>query len=119
VVRAWDFGGGQQQQQRQQTTYNNNTNSGKPMLLAPAMNTFMWEHPLTRSQLDTVKSFAVRAGEREESQQSNSDEDSMIDVVRTIVPQVKTLACGEVGDGALASVDSILTVVKDVCKTIQ
>ncbi|EED92441.1 HAL3 halotolerance protein, partial [Thalassiosira pseudonana CCMP1335] len=56
--RAWDF--------------------GKPVILAPAMNTAMWDHPLTRKQLEKV------------------------DTVTIVQPAVKTLACGEVGAGALA-----------------
>ena len=43
VLRAWDFGHGKR--------------PGKPVVLAPAMNTAMWEHPLTQSQLTTLQSF--------------------------------------------------------------
>jgi len=37
VVRAWDL--------------------SQPLLFAPAMNTFMWEHPLTAQQVDVLKGF--------------------------------------------------------------
>ena len=88
VVRAWDFGHG--------------SRPGKPLLLAPAMNTAMYEHPVTAPQLETIQKFWNR--------EKNSD---IPDGVVVISPQVKTLACGEVGIGALASVDQIVTSVED------
>jgi len=69
VCRAWDF--------------------SKPMVLCPAMNTMMWEHPLTARQLDAVKSFRP-------------------DAVSVVVPVSKTLACGDSGTGALAAVPDII-----------
>jgi len=81
VLRAWDFG--------------YTTRKGKPLLLAPAMNTAMWEHPLTRSQLETIQGFwnSERSGDC---------------LIWTAKPQVKALACGEIGTGAMASVDYIV-----------
>lgn len=74
-VRAWDF-------------------KKCPLLLAPAMNTLMWEHPVTRPQLDAVKAFG--------------------DLVIVIPPKGDSmLACGEVGAGALASVDDIIHAVRE------
>jgi phosphopantothenoylcysteine decarboxylase len=86
VVRAWDFGHGER--------------PGKPLILAPAMNTAMWNHPITLRQLTAIQSFW------------NVDRTSS-NQVKIVAPQVKTLACGEVGDGALASVDEILQIVKE------
>lgn len=91
VVRAWDFG---------QTS-----RPGKPMVLAPAMNTAMWQHPLTRQQLSTIMQFYS-----EEKQQSHF---VLVD------PQVKQLACGEEGDGALASVARILEAVKESLAAVE
>lgn len=82
VLRAWDFGHGERR--------------GKPVILAPAMNTAMWQHPLTESQLATFQSFAA------------SDQ-----LIQVVPPQVKTLACGEVGTGALAPVEHIIQEVGD------
>ena len=81
-IRAWDFGHGKR--------------PGKPLILAPAMNTAMWEHPLTQSQLNTIKTFwnLNRQGENG---------------IIIVEPQSKKLACGEIGTGALASVSDILT----------
>ena len=78
VLRAWDLG-------------HHVERPAKPIVLAPAMNTAMWQHPLTQQQLQTIQSF------------SSKDKD----VVKIVTPMVKTLACGEVGQGALASVDDI------------
>jgi len=43
VVRAWDF--------------------GKPMLVAPAMNTFMWDSPFTAKQLNVLRELGVHVME--------------------------------------------------------
>ncbi len=53
----------------------------KPMFIAPAMNTAMWEHPITETHLSTLRSWGVKV----------------------INPVVKTLACGDKGVGAMAS----------------
>ena len=79
TLRAWDF---------------ENT---KPVVLAPAMNTAMWEHPLTSMQLNTVKSFGR---------------------VVVVQPVAKTLACGEVGVGALAELDDITSTTRQCLKHI-
>jgi len=114
VARAWDFGHYQPQPQQPTATSksnncnnNNNMNLGKPVLLAPAMNTAMWEHPLTQQQLQTIQSFA---GEQASSL-SSSGRGALVQI---IAPQSKLLACGEVGVGALASVDEILQSVRNV-----
>lgn len=81
VLRAWDYGHG--------------TRPGKPLLLAPAMNTAMWQHPLTQTQLTTIQSFW--------NLKTNPKNG-----IHIVDPQIKTLACGEVGTGALAPVQDIL-----------
>jgi phosphopantothenoylcysteine synthetase/decarboxylase len=89
VLRAWDFGHG--------------ARPGKPVILAPAMNTSMWEHPLTQVQLKTIQGFwnTTTCTQNE---------------IHVVSPQVKELACGEVGAGALASVDDILQAVNKVLR---
>jgi phosphopantothenoylcysteine decarboxylase len=71
VLRAWDF--------------------SKPCLLCPAMNTFMWDHPVTKPALDILRSWGWR----------------------TIDPVAKKLACNDVGTGALSPVDQIIQAVHD------
>lgn len=80
------------------------------------MNTAMWNHPLTAEHLSTIQGFSNTA--RSAGPQcigNHGDTNALVDTnaVRIIEPQVKTLACGEIGNGALASVDDILQVVSD------
>jgi len=66
VARAWDF--------------------NRPMMIAPAANTYMWEHPITNVHLQTLKNFNYSI----------------------IMPQRKMLACGTEGMGALADISEIV-----------
>ena len=60
------------------------------------MNTAMWEHPITQQQLETLKGFWNDA----------KNKTVIVD------PQVKVLACGDVGQGAMADVTTIVDVVR-------
>lgn len=64
----------------------------RPIVLAPAMNTLMWQHPATRRHLSQL---AADAG-------------SCLHVVE---PDSKQLACGDVGVGAMAAVAEIVAAV--------
>ncbi|KAJ3231115.1 hypothetical protein HDU81_003978 [Chytriomyces hyalinus] len=66
ILRAWDV--------------------SKPVLLAPAMNTHMYNHPLTGMHLDTVTKILG---------------------YKIIDPISKLLACGDIGIGAMAEVADI------------
>lgn len=66
VVRAWDL--------------------SKPFFFAPAMNTYMWQHPITAQQIDNLKSFGYKE-------------------IHCIS---KKLACGDEGFGAMAEVQTIV-----------
>ena len=63
---------------------------GKPLLVAPAMNSEMWSHPLTAPQLRVLT--------------------HTLGVV-VIPPAARLLACGDVGVGAMASVGDIVEAV--------
>lgn len=67
---------------------------GRPVLLAPAMNTLMWEHPATARHLEQVRADLGAS-------------------YRLVPPQVKKLACDDVGLGALASREDILQAVAE------
>ncbi|CAL5222125.1 g4443 [Coccomyxa viridis] len=70
VFRAWDF--------------------SRPLLVAPAMNTFMWDSPFTGAQLEVLQKLGV-----------------------SIIPPIsKKLACGDVGNGALAEPAAIAEAVR-------
>ncbi|KAI1616399.1 phosphopantothenoylcysteine decarboxylase [Exophiala viscosa] len=73
VVRAWDTMGLVDMKK-------------KRILVAPAMNTAMWRHPITKKQIKVLE------------QDWGSGDDGWITVLR---PMEKELACGDVGDGAM------------------
>jgi phosphopantothenoylcysteine decarboxylase len=71
VIRAWD-------------------SKDKPLLVAPAMNTVMWEHSLTQEQLNILRNRDV-----------------------VVIPTVsKRLACGDIGYGAMATPETIVGILK-------
>jgi phosphopantothenoylcysteine decarboxylase len=81
----------------------------RPVLLAPAMNTLMWDHPLTSRHLRQLAGDAP----------VDLDLESLVDWINVncaklqIVPPVsKRLACGDIGVGALASVEEIVAAVQ-------
>jgi phosphopantothenoylcysteine decarboxylase/phosphopantothenate--cysteine ligase len=68
--------------------------STAPLIVAPAMNTRMWRHPATRANVETLKQRKV-----------------------TVLPVGEgDLACGEVGEGRLTDLDTILEAVASALK---
>jgi len=61
-----------------------------PFFVAPAMNTMMWSHPFTSKHLNLLSKLGIKI----------------------IYPISKKLACGDIGVGAMESVDNIVAVVK-------
>ena len=93
VWRAWDW--------------------ARPVVLAPAMNTLMWEHPLTRRHLlqlggDLAGALPPPAASAEEA---IAWIHSATPRLRVVGPQSKKLACGDVGMGGLAEVADIAAAV--------
>ncbi|PIK54312.1 putative phosphopantothenoylcysteine decarboxylase [Apostichopus japonicus] len=77
VMRAWD--------------------NHKPLLFCPAMNTFMWDHPITGSQINILKSWGYHE-----------------------VPCIKKkLACGDEGLGAMAEIETIVKAVTDALEVAE
>lgn len=66
----------------------------KPIVLAPAMNTDMWEHPLTQEHLNVLAKRHSR--------------------IKIVQPVSKMLACGVEGIGALAPAESVLSEINDL-----
>lgn len=62
-----------------------------PLLLAPAMNAQMWDHPATQANVATLRERGAQI----------------------ILPASGYLACGMVGDGRLAEIDAIVASVLD------
>lgn len=67
----------------------------KPVVLAPAMNTVMWENPFVQANIERIRQVG---GTR----------------FRFVEPVAKRLACGETGVGGLAEASAILDAVKRV-----
>jgi len=90
VWRAWDW--------------------SKPVVLAPAMNTLMWQHPFTKKHL---RSLAADFGAAHIP--GHFDEATLIAQIndrakylRIVAPISKALACGDVGVGAMAEVEAVV-----------
>lgn len=66
-----------------------------PVMIAPAMNVQMWQHPATVRNIVQLEQ----------------------DGIRVIAPQPGMLACGEVGDGRMADVEAIVTAACDFFTT--
>ena len=65
--------------------------SDKPILVAPTMNLFMWQHPATQANIATLRSRGVLQ----------------------VGPGSGDLACGEVGDGRMAEVPEIIAAIEE------
>jgi phosphopantothenoylcysteine decarboxylase len=70
IIRAWDW--------------------SNPMMLCPAMNTYMWDNKPTAEQITILKSWGAEI----------------------IAPIEKKLACNDIGMGAMAEVDDIIKAVQ-------
>ena len=89
---------------------------GRPAAIAPAMNTFMWEHPLTRRHL---RALAADAGAGHvpghlDDGATRAQINARSKTFRIVGPQVKALACGDVGDGAMADVADLVAAVREL-----
>jgi phosphopantothenoylcysteine decarboxylase/phosphopantothenate--cysteine ligase len=60
--------------------------NNKPLLVSPAMNSMMWNHPATRRNIAQIKA----------------------DGAQVIEPTSGTLACGEIGQGRMAEIETII-----------
>jgi len=82
----------------------------RPVILAPAMNTLMWEHRLSARHL---RQLAADAGAG--AAPDNLDLDSLVAWMnreclglKIVPPQTKRLACGDIGVGAMADLKEIV-----------
>jgi phosphopantothenoylcysteine decarboxylase len=94
IYRAWDF--------------------SKPLILAPAMNTLMWDSPVTLGHLRQLIEYRTTeplpAGWTLD--QAPAIYAQYVPKIILIPPQSKRLACGDVGVGAMAEVTQIAEVVR-------
>jgi len=68
-----------------------------PVLVAPAMNVNMWEHPATQESLATLRGRGVRV----------------------VAPDAGYLACGMTGPGRLAETEAIVAAVKEILTPVR
>lgn len=81
VIRAWDL--------------------NRPIVLAPSMNTYMWEHPVTQEHIEKI---------------SNWFTDGWSSNLSIVQPVEKKLVCGDVGIGAMADIQDIVNSVKNATR---
>lgn len=86
VVRAWDTGRGPGDDGKRRD---------RKILVAPAMNTHMWMHPLTESHLAVLRSW---------------------EWVKILDPVSKMLACGDLGVGGMMEAEDI---VQEVVRVLE
>jgi phosphopantothenoylcysteine decarboxylase len=82
LVRAWDF----DPQPAEEEGYR------KTVVVAPAMNTAMWKHPITSAQLETLRDWGFK-----------------------VLPvEKKLLACGDMGEGGMREWQMVVKEVSEV-----
>jgi phosphopantothenoylcysteine decarboxylase len=82
----------------------------RPMVLAPAMNTLMWEHPATGRHLAQIAADAGTAPPALALDDLVMWINTNCPKLRVVAPQNKRLACDDVGVGAMASVGDVIRV---------
>jgi phosphopantothenoylcysteine decarboxylase len=101
LFRAWDF--------------------RKPVVLAPAMNTLMWDSPVTKRHLCQLLDDR---GDGKPTGDWTLDEADTVFASHApslilVPPQAKKLACGDVGQGAMAEVVAIAEVVRTTLEMVD
>jgi phosphopantothenoylcysteine decarboxylase len=86
----------------------------RPVVLAPAMNTLMWEHPFTRRHLRSLAGDAgaghIPAHLTDELLIHQINDRSP--TLHVVAPITKALACGDTGVGAMAEIEAIVAAVE-------
>ncbi|KAG9683593.1 hypothetical protein KCU59_g24172, partial [Aureobasidium melanogenum] len=98
VVRAWDTTAVIDAQRPNLPSSLRTSTGKKPLLVAPAMNTAMWAHPVTHKHTAVL------------------DQEWGVDTggwIRLIRPVEKELACGDTGGGAMREWKDIVTIIRE------
>jgi phosphopantothenoylcysteine decarboxylase len=89
----------------------------RPVVLAPAMNTLMWTHPATARHLRQI------ASDMGTIPPDGLALDALVDWInrhgprlQILAPEDRRLACGDIGVGAMANVETIAERVKELLK---
>ena len=93
----------------------------KPVILAPAMNTHMWDHPMTRRQLRCIAADfgAGHVPGLMEDDALIAQLNARAKKFRIVAPVTKRLACGDTGVGAMAEPAVILTNLHDMLASLS
>jgi phosphopantothenoylcysteine decarboxylase len=86
----------------------------RPVVLAPAMNTLMWQHPLTGRHLRQLAADAAGRPAPERSSEGLIEWINAHATLRIVAPVTKQLACGDVGVGAMAEDEAIVATVNEL-----
>ena len=88
----------------------------RPVVLAPAMNTLMWQHPFTRRHLRAIAADfgAGHVPGHLADELLIAQINDRAKGFRIVAPIVKELACGDTGVGAMAEVPDVVTAVGEV-----
>ncbi|KAL9001222.1 MAG: hypothetical protein Q9169_000406 [Polycauliona sp. 2 TL-2023] len=90
VVRAWDTTG----------AIDDAAGAVKRIIVAPAMNTAMWLHPITKKQIKVL----------EEDWGADARSDGWVEILK---PIEKTLACGDAGSGAMREWTDVVSIIEE------
>jgi phosphopantothenoylcysteine decarboxylase len=92
----------------------------RPVVLAPAMNTLMWQHPATgrhlrqiAADMGNVAPAALALDELVDWIDANSPR------LRIVAPESRRLACGDEGVGAMAAPETITETVQDMLNFLK
>ena len=92
----------------------------RALVLAPAMNTLMWEHPATARHLRQIAEDYTGV-----ALEPSREPDLLIQAInglgriQIVAPQSKRLACGDVGVGGLAELDEIVAAVGEALRQVE
>ncbi|CAK7271963.1 hypothetical protein SEPCBS119000_004876 [Sporothrix epigloea] len=90
--------------------------AGKRILVAPSMNTAMWNHPLTARQLAMLRDeWGVKAAPAASSTavECGAVPEESRGWYEVLLPASKTLACGDVGQGAMMEWREIVAIIRE------
>ena len=93
VVRAWDPGSSAADANLQVRR--------RRILVAPAMNTAMWRHPITSKQIKVLEDEWGSPGALTKTESEETSHEEPRGWFTVLRPISKELACGDVGDGAM------------------
>jgi phosphopantothenoylcysteine decarboxylase len=92
----------------------------RPVLLAPAMNTLMWENPLTTRHLQQLAALhGVQASPPQELHSLPTWLNQHCSRLGVVPPISKRLACDDVGTGAMAERPEILAALEQLLRQSQ